>query len=197
MTPPEKLKQLLNERGQVEDWSMDQQIEPYKQEIEERRIREVDTVRRYLKESFEVQIAESDGKLMDYEDKQERGRDMGIVIGEEERRNADLRRRKAERLQRAERESMISMSSPRILGVAAIVPADHTILGAETQSAMRRDDDVEQAAIDYVMQYEREQGRTPQDRSRRNCPSISPARRRTAAHATSKSKAAPVSALWN
>ena len=170
LTPAEELKQLLNDRGQVLGWSIGQQIAPYRQEIENRRAGEIEIVRRYLKESFDVQIAESDGKLMEYEEKQERGRDMEISIGEELRKNEDLRRRKDERLQRADRESMISMSSPRILGVAAIVPADHMIQGTRPQPSMRRDDDVEHAAIDYVMQYEREEGRTPQDRSPEKLP---------------------------
>ncbi len=165
LTPPENLKRLLTQRDLALEWSAMRQIEPYKQEIEERRMREVETVRRYLKESFEVQIAESDSKLMDYEEKQERGRDMQMAINEELRRNEDLRRRKDERLKRADRESMISMSAPRILGVAAIVPADQTIEGTASKPAMRRDDDVERAAIDYVMQYERDKGRAPRDRS--------------------------------
>ena len=83
LVPPETLKQLVNQRDQVLDWSIEQQIEPYEQEIKERREREVEIVRRYLKESFEVQIAESDSKLMGYEEQQERGRDMQMAINEE------------------------------------------------------------------------------------------------------------------
>ncbi len=165
LSPPETLKQLLNQRDQILGWSIEQQIEPYEQEIKERRQHEVGIVRRYLKESFEVQIAESDSKLMGYEEQQERGRDMQMPINEEERRNEDLRRRMDGRLQRADREAMISMSTPRILGVAGILPADRADQGAATGTVMRRDDEVELAAIDYVMQYEREQGREPKDRS--------------------------------
>ena len=164
-TPPQPLLELLDQRGLALEWSVTRQIEPYLEEIETRRRREVAIVRRYLNESFEAQIAESDGKLMADEERQERGIDMRNAIAEEERRNDDLRQRKAERLRRADREAMISMSAPRVLGVAGVIPADQAEPSAKTQPAMRRDDAVERAAIDFVMRHERENGRQPQDRS--------------------------------
>ena len=36
---------------------------------------------------------------------------------------------------------MISMSTPRILGVAGILPADQAVKGANMKPSMRRDDD--------------------------------------------------------
>src|SRR5690606_19509249 len=138
-------------------------LSPYRQQIETRRSGEIEIVRRYLRESFDVLIARSDGMLMDYEHKQSSGKDMRIKINEEERRNADLRRRKHDRLMRAEREAMVSLSEPRIVGMAAIIPAQPQpkARGAD----MHRDDEVERAAIAYVMDYERQQGREPEDQS--------------------------------
>jgi hypothetical protein len=141
---------------------------PYRQQVAERRAGEIEIVRRYLRESFDVLIAKSDGLLMDYEHKQTTGKDMRIKIAEEERRNADLRRRKTERLTRAEREAMVSLSEPRIVGMAAILPQDsprHEGEGAGVRADMHRDDEVERAAIEYVLAYEAENRRTAEDLS--------------------------------
>ncbi|MGQ9910684.1 MAG: helicase-related protein [Candidatus Flexifilum sp.] len=168
----EAVRGLVNARGQVLGWSIQQLFMPYCQQVIERRAREIEIVRRYLRESFDVLIAKSDGLLMDYEHKQSTGKDMRVKIAEEERRNADLRRRKAERLARAEREALISLSEPRIVGVAAIIPHDGASKEQEMgESAdMRRDDAIERAAIEYVMNYERQHHRQPEDLSELKLP---------------------------
>lgn len=149
-------------------WSIQHILMPYRQKIETRRAGEVEIVRRYLRESFDVLIARSDGMLMDYEHRQANGKDMRIKITEEERRNEDLRRRKADRLKRAEREAMVSLSEPRIVGVAAVIPSQPQ--SVPHSADMRRDDEVERAAIAYVMAYERQQGREPEDLSPQKLP---------------------------
>jgi len=153
----------VNGRGRVLGWCIQNLLAPYRHQISERRTGEIEIVRRYLRESFDVLIARSDGMLMDYEHKQSAGKDMRIKIAEEERRNADLRQRKNERLTRAEREAMISLSEPRIVGMAAIQPAQPQTISHEAD--MHRDDEVELAAVAHVMSYERQQGRQPEDLS--------------------------------
>lgn len=160
---PEAVRSLVNARGKVLGWCIQNQLSPYRQQIETRRAGEIEIIRRYLRESFDVLIARSDGMLMDYEHKQSSGKDMRIKITEEERRNADLRRRKTDRLLRAEREAMVSLSEPRIVGMAAIIPTQPQ---SKSHGAdMHRDDEVERAAIAHVMDFERQQGREPEDQS--------------------------------
>ncbi|MBN1310353.1 MAG: DUF3883 domain-containing protein, partial [Anaerolineae bacterium] len=127
-------------------------------------------IERYLRESFDVLIARSDGLLMGYEHKQTQGKDMRIKITEEERRNSDLRRRKDERLARAEREQVISLEEPRILGVAATLPAGEVQPRPGGSTSMRRDDEVERAAIAFVLAYETDQGRDAEDLSEQKLP---------------------------
>jgi hypothetical protein len=159
----EAIKALVNGRGRVIGWCIQNQLAPYREQVSERRIGEIEIIRRYLRESFDVLIARSDGMLMDYEHKQSTGKDMRIKIAEEERRNADLRRRKTERLTRAERESMISLSEPRIVGIAAILPSQPQ--SVTDISDMHRDDEVERAAIAHVLAYEAQNQRTAEDLS--------------------------------
>jgi hypothetical protein len=166
ISAPGHVASLLDKRGDVISWSITNLIEPYRRELAEKRAREVGIVERYLRESFDVLIARSDGLLMDYEAKQAQGRDMRVKILEEERRNDNLRRRRQERLSRTERERQVMLTEPRILGVAAIVPqADTTGAARPSRPSMRRDDEVEQAAIAYVMAYETRHNRASEDRS--------------------------------
>lgn len=160
-SPPPLSDAIVNrvhDRGKVLGWSISQQLAPYRDEIEARRQAEIAIVHRYLRESFDVLIARSEGLLMDYEHKQAAGKDMRMKINEEERRNADLRRRKEERLRRAEQEAVISLGEPRIIGVAVLLPKPMSV-----GIPMRRDDEVERAAMDYVLEYEQQHNRTPED----------------------------------
>lgn len=166
VTAPDHLAALLAERGNIIGWSIAHLLEPYRRELAERRTREVGIVQRYLRESFDVLIARSDGLLMDYEAKQAAGRDMRVKITEEERRNEDLRRRKAERLARAEREQRLMLDEPRVVGVAAVLPAAKQ----RTEPAMRRDDEVERAAIAAVLDYESQRGWIAEDLSAQKLP---------------------------
>ncbi len=169
-TVPDAIKALAGQRGAVIGWCIGQELEPYRQTLAERRQRETAIVRRYLQESFDVLIARSDGLLMRYEGQQDRGQDMRIKIAEEERRNTDLRRRKDQRLTRAEREQTLLLAEPRVLGMAAILSDVVSAEPARTGTTMRRDDEVEQAAIAAVLDYERRQGRSPEDLSPQKLP---------------------------
>jgi superfamily II DNA or RNA helicase len=160
---PEPVTTLANARGKVLGWCIQNLLAPYRQQVADRRAGEIEIVRRYLRESFDVLIARSDGMLMDYEHKQSTGKDMRIKIIEEERRNADLRQRKNKRLTRAEREAIISLSEPRIIGMAAVIPAQPQT--AQSSANMHRDDEVERAAVAYVLAYEAQHGRHAEDLS--------------------------------
>ena len=162
--PSETARALIDDSSAAMAYCIEQVMAPYQTEILNRRRRESAIVRRYLRESFEILIVQSEGKLMDYDERQSRGHDMRNQIRDEERQLDDLKRRRDNRLQRAQNEAAISMKTPRILGVAALVPASQ----AGDFDAMRRDRDIELTAMRIAMQYERDHGRTPHDRSADN-----------------------------
>lgn len=166
LTAPDHLTALVHERRQVIGWSITHLLEPYQRELDDRRTREAGIVQRYLRESFDVLIARSDGLLMDYEAKQAAGRDMRVKINEEERRNHDLRHRKSERLVRAEREQILMLDEPHVVGVAAVLPGIDQPAGP----VMRRDDEVERAAIAAVLAYEARRGWDAKDLSAQKLP---------------------------
>ncbi|MFW6097604.1 MAG: helicase-related protein [Chloroflexota bacterium] len=144
------------------DWGLEHVLEPYKAQLQEARRHETDVVRNYLQRSFDVLIARSMGKLMEYEQKARGGADMALTIQEERRHVDDLRRRKETRLARAERAAVLALSEPQVLGVAAVVPAALPPVG-DGEPAMRRSDEVEAAAMARAMAYETQRGWTVTD----------------------------------
>ncbi len=150
----------------VIEWSLDHILDPYLDALQTRRQAETRIIRDYLRRSFDVLIARSQGKLMEYEQKAARGTDMSLSLQEERRHLDDLRRRQSTRLAETERAVVLSLGAPEIIGVAAIVP-NQTFEVSQTSkvsgSEMRRSDEVEQAAMEFSMNYERQRGWTVED----------------------------------
>jgi superfamily II DNA or RNA helicase len=94
---PESYSQLL-QRDSVIEWSLDHVLDPYLADLQTRRQTETDIMRDYLRRSFDVLIARSQGKLMEYEQKARRGTDMTLSLQDERRHLDDLRRRQTTRL---------------------------------------------------------------------------------------------------
>jgi hypothetical protein len=152
---------------QIIEWSLDHVLDPYLAGLQQTRQAETQVIRDYLRRSFDVLIARSQGKLMEYEQKAMRGLDMALSIQEEQRHLDDLRRRQTSRLAELERAAVLSLGAPEIIGVAAIMPAppQSPPQAGETTGgiAMRRSDDVEQAAMQVAMTYERQRGWVVED----------------------------------
>jgi superfamily II DNA or RNA helicase len=157
---PQAQRQHLAEVDSVVDWSLDRVLEPYLKELQERRQEETAIIRDYLRRSFDVLIARSQGKLMEYEQRALRGTDMDLSLQEERRHLEDLRRRQANRLAETERAAVLSLTAPEVLGVAAIVPAQRAAVspGRGGEPPMRRSDAVEDAAMEQAMAYETSRG---------------------------------------
>ena len=139
------------------------QLEPFLKEAQERRQREVDIKRRQLESSYKALIDESNIKLLDYHRRQERGEDMRLAIQQEEANLKKLIAEKEERLKALPRESELFLLQPELEALALVVPASISAAGKDEQTKKA----VEKAGMEFVMRYEREQGRNPQDMSER------------------------------
>ncbi len=156
---PAAYRQRLAEADTVLDWGLDHVLDPYLQELQERRQREIGIARDYLRRSFDVLIARSQGKLMDYEQRALRGADMSLSIQEERRHLDDLRQRQALRLADAARAAVLSPGWPEVVGVAAIVPERAPAIAHRGgEPPLRRDDAVEAIAIARAVAYEQARG---------------------------------------
>jgi len=145
---------LLAMTEDIEEWSLDHVLEPYLAERQADRTRETGIIRDYLRRSFDTLIARSQGKLMEYEQRAARGADMGLSLQDERRHLDDLRRRQATRLAEVEREAVLALGAPEILGVAAVVPTHEAAAPRSGEPPMRRSDPIEDAAMAFAIAYE-------------------------------------------
>ena len=169
--PPEVAQatylQRLADVDTVVDWSLDHVLEPYLADLQAMRQKETGIIRDYLRRSFDVLVARSQGKLMEYEQRALQGADMSLTIQEERRHLDDLRRRQSVRLAETGRAGVLALGAPEILGVAAVVPAPAsaspvTLSVVEGSGGgeppMRRSDAVEEAAMAHASAYEQVRG---------------------------------------
>jgi superfamily II DNA or RNA helicase len=151
---PATFQLALADAEAAEEWSLDHVLEPYLNELQTGRTRETGIIRDYLRRSFDTLIARSQGKLMEYEQRAARGADMGLSLQDERRHLDDLRRRQATRLAEVEREAVLALGAPEILGVAAVVPTHEAAAPCAGEPPMRRSDLVEDAAMAFAIAYE-------------------------------------------
>ncbi len=139
-------------------------LDPLFREAQERRRREAEIKRRWLESSYDALIAESNTKLFNYHRRQERGEDMRLAIQQEEANLKKLIAEKEERLEALPRETQLSLLEPELEALALVVPLTSVSAREGDEEAKKA---VERAGMEFVIRYEREQGRNPKDVSER------------------------------
>lgn len=145
-------------------WGYERIFRPYLEEMQARRSRDLGVARRHVEVSLNTLIAESQHKLMKYKRLLGQGQDMGAAIRQEEGRKRDLEERLQRRLKDIELERNLSLGRPELVGMALLLPMPRAGEAAE----MARDEEVEAAAMEFVLDYEKKVGRTPIDVSKEN-----------------------------
>ena len=173
-----EIQQAAHEEDEVIDWSLDEVVAPYFQEVSERRGHELAIKEKYIRKSLNYLIAESNRKIMGYD------RKIGSFLdpndrqalnikgnrGKEVARRDELVHRRDVRLAELEHERQLSEQPPEVLGVAVILPMEPAPSAEPSGStAMRRDPEVEAIAIEVTKKHEREQGRKPVSVEEENC----------------------------
>lgn len=159
---PRNLPDLLQEGSQRTRDRVLACLHALQQEAQQRRERECTIKERWLKASYDHLIAESQNKLFAYHPRQQAGEDMAAAIRQEEENLKVLTREKNQRLEEIQTERQITLLEPELEAVALILPKPPTTSAtlAEGEEARRR---VEEAGMRFVMAYERQQGRNPED----------------------------------
>jgi len=139
-------------------------LEPYRRKLQEEREKQAEVKRKYGVRSLELLIAESDAKIADYEAREFKGEDVRRFLQPERRKNEELRARLEELKRQIERETKLSVPTPKLLGVARVVP----YLGRGEVPEVE-DPEVEAIGMKVVLEYERRQGRSPEDVSLVKC----------------------------
>jgi len=135
----------------------------YREELLAARRRDAAIKEKYGLRSLETLILESEAKLADYELRRAMGENVpDPVVVNERRRREDLEERRRRLQEELAVEVALSLAPPRVLGVAAVLPAE------EVADTLREAPEVERIGMEVAMRYERAQGRVPEDVSRAN-----------------------------
>ena len=138
-------------------------LESYRREILEQRTRDAEIKRKYGISSLEQMILDSSAKLTDYETRRTKGENLpDVELQNEQRRKEELEARKQELEEEIKHETSLLPSSPKVLGVVRVLPKPSEIEG------MRSDAEIEAIGMQVAMDYERSEGREPEDVSAQN-----------------------------
>lgn len=138
------------------------ELESYRRDLLKERQRQADIRKRYGMKSLEDLILKLDGDLIQLQIRKENGENVDLVM----RNKAEQKERYEHALEELkttlERESTLTIATPRLLGMARVVPAPAAI------AAMISDAEIERIGMEVAMQYERAQGWSPEDVSQEN-----------------------------
>ncbi len=163
----ESSKRMLSKKREIEAYVITEIMFPYLAEIEERRKKESEIKRKYGLRSLDFLLQESNDKLLHYQQQMEEGKDMKIVIFNEERRKEDLDAKHQKLVQEIELETQLTVSEPKIIGSAVVMPMN--LLTPEqghekdVGEGLKPDEKIEQTGMDVSMMYEKGNGWSPED----------------------------------
>ncbi len=134
-------------------------VENYKEALQRERKRQATIKRKYGIKSLEYLITELDAELAQLYERQAEGERVDLPI-----RNKEERKRQYEealrRLEKEiEQEMSLAISMPRFLGAVLVKPE---------VSDMITDEEIEEIGMEIAMEYEKGQGRVPEDVSKEN-----------------------------
>jgi hypothetical protein len=166
-SPNIALKDAMPEaRKRVIDWSLDHCLDPYFEELTERRTREAEIKRRYLTRSFNTRISASMKKIGQHKRREQEGANMEMAIRQEQMRKDELIERRERRLAEVTSERYLSPRTPEVVGVAVVLPQPRELKDA--RGGMRSSEEVERIAMEVAMAHERQRGWRPEDVSEEN-----------------------------
>lgn len=135
-----------------------QVLEPFRQELLAQRQRDAEIKRKYGLRSLEGQLMETEARLMEYDTRRMKGEMIPeSLIQNEERKKEDLKAKIRRLKESILQETTLSLTEPRIVGVACVIPQP------VTEEEMVSDPAIEAIAMAVAMDFEQRQGRTPQD----------------------------------
>lgn len=132
-------------------------LQDYKKEIEKDRERKAKIKKEYGIRSIDYLITLSQEKIYQYNKRLEEGENVELPLREEEKRLEYYKEKKEELIDEINKEKTLKISMPRLLGIIH-VRADPT----------GEDPNIEKIGMELSMEYERKQGRNPQDVSDQN-----------------------------
>ncbi|MCZ7603142.1 MAG: helicase-related protein [Melioribacteraceae bacterium] len=137
------------------------ELEVYKSELQQERVRQADIKQKYGVKSLENLIVELDGQLIDLHDRKAKGENVDLAIRNKEERLNGYERAKKELINLIEREKRLTMGMPKFKAIIKVIP--NQIIDDMVSS-----EEIEKIGMDVSMQFEADNGRFPEDVSKQN-----------------------------
>ncbi|MBD3343282.1 MAG: DUF3883 domain-containing protein, partial [Candidatus Lokiarchaeota archaeon] len=134
-----------------------EELEKYKAELLKERERQANIKKKYGYKSLEHLICELDGDLINLNIRKEQGDNVDLVIFNKKERKENYEKALEELKDQIEKEQSLTMSMPRFRGMIKVVPQK------EQKIEMHSDPEIEQIGMETAMDYEKEEGRLPED----------------------------------
>ncbi len=132
-------------------------LEEYKKEILNERIRQTEIKQKYGIKSLNHLIVKLDGELISLYSRKESGENVDLAIRNKEERKVEYETALVVLKDEILKEKSLTMSMPRFVGIIRVIPSD------KIEKAMQRDDEIERTGMEVAMEYERRNGRVPED----------------------------------
>ena len=135
-------------------------LEAYREELAAERQRQAEIKRRYGLKSLKQLLLELDGDLIQLKSRALAGEEVDLVIHNKEQQKQRYHRAVEELQETIERETRLSLNTPRFLSALHVVPMVTSEAGLED---MRTNAAIERIGMKETMDYERRHGRQPED----------------------------------
>jgi SNF2 family DNA or RNA helicase len=153
---------IVNEDAVIA-FAVENVLTKYLNEIKVQREHDAEIKKKYGLRSLQELMLRSEEKLIEYETKRAKGKEIPeAVIQAERRKKEDFERKKAELEKRIQAETNLLLSPPKILGVARVVPQ------LPVEDELKEDLEIEKIGMQIAMNFEISHGRDPEDVSSQN-----------------------------
>jgi len=134
-------------------------VEKYKEEIGKERERQAKIKEKYGLRSLEYLIGKLDAELSELYERQEKGEKVDLPIGNKEEQKKRYEDAKRVLVKEIKQEQSLYISMPELLTVVRVIPE---------KSEMVENEEIERIGMEIAMEYERRNGRKPEDVSDKN-----------------------------
>jgi len=153
---------IVNEDAVIA-FAVENVLTKYLNEIKVQREHDAEIKKKYGLRSLQELMLRSEEKLIEYETKRAKGKEIPeAVIQAERRKKEDFERKKAELEKRIQAETNLLLSPPKILGVARVVPQ------LPVEDELKEDLEIEKIGMQIAMNFEISHERDPEDVSSQN-----------------------------
>ncbi len=137
-------------------------LEKYKKELLSERKRQADIKKKYGINSLEKLIIKLDGDLIGLQARKDIGDNVDLPIFNKSKQKSRYQNALKDLEETIQKESILTINTPIFIGAIRVTPV------REVHPAMKRDDEIEKIGMDVTMEYERKNGRTPDDVAKDN-----------------------------